>query len=146
MAITKPICAYIAESNDEAWIVKTFLENHGVPAHYTADLTDSLAWELGTAAQIYKREVWISESDQARAAELLRDYEADRKSRKAEFAANQRDAIVVGTTDVQCDNCGKTSTFPSGLRGSVQACSHCGAYLDVGEVDWPYDDTFGEEE
>ena len=29
--------------------------------------------------------------------------------------------------------------FAGSLKGTVQDCSHCGSYVDVGDIDWPYD-------
>ncbi len=38
-----------------------------------------------------------------------------------------------GTIDAVCEDCGKTTTFPDTLDGTTQECSHCRAYIDVGE-------------
>ena len=37
------------------------------------------------------------------------------------------------TTDikVRCEECGQSSRFPPGERGTVQQCTHCRAYVDV---------------
>ena len=37
--------------------------------------------------------------------------------------------------DIICEECDKSSTFPGSQRGSVQVCSHCGAYMDVEDGD-----------
>jgi hypothetical protein len=46
-----------------------------------------------------------------------------------------------GEIEVVCEDCGKTTSFPKSLEGTTQECSHCHAYIDVGDLPW--DDDFG---
>ena len=73
--------------------------------------------------------MWVEKWAAPKAAELIRRFE-ERKWQRAHPDA--------GTShiQVQCEECGKISFFPDSLNGTTQECSHCGAYVDVGELDW----------
>lgn len=83
-------------------------------------------------------EVTLEIPDEAsiqKAADLIRDFKDMRRSRNTQ---------VEGTGDlsVDCENCGKTGSFPGSLDGTTQECRHSGAYVDVGGLPW--EDDFGE--
>ncbi len=141
MDLVDPFPAYNAANNIEAMLVQQFLESHGIDAYAVEDASGIgiFAWG-GGLNEIHKPQVWISRNDEQRVAELLTEYEQQKLERDAE-----RHADEAKTIEADCESCGKTSTFAGTLNGTTQLCTHCGAYVDVGEFDWPYDDDFGEE-
>lgn len=135
MNLEDPVAAYNAESNMDAILVQRFLDSEGVQAFVVEDNSLVGYWMFGKLPEIHKPQVWINRADTERVSRLLAEYER----RKAERDA-QRKVSEPQTIEVICEECGKVATFAGSLLGTVQDCPHCGAYLDVGEVDWPYDD------
>jgi ribosomal protein S27E len=133
MAITNPVAVYNAENNVEAELICTYLDQNGIEAHPTLD--DSLAgyWLFGTLPEIHKPQVWIDQSNVEAAKPLLEEYE-----RQAVRRRSTRDEPHTGTIEVLCEECEKTTIFPASKKGTVQDCSHCGAFVDVGD-DEPFD-------
>ncbi|OWK36012.1 hypothetical protein FRUB_08575 [Fimbriiglobus ruber] len=85
--------------------------------------------------------VWIERADAERAQSILEEYDSRPATRR------QRNETG-GPIEVVCEECGKRSTFRAAENGTVQHCSHCRAYVDVGgepEIEG-WDDTPGEEE
>ena len=139
MDLKDPFPAYDAESNIEAMLVQQFLEERGVDAYAVEE--GALLGHLQVGHLTDKPQVWVSRDDEERVAVCLAEYEqikAEREARRRELESQTIDAV--------CEKCGQTSTFEGTLNGTTQLCSHCGAYLDVGEFDWPYGDDFGEAE
>jgi hypothetical protein len=130
MAITHPVCVYAAESNIEAEMICAYLEQNGIDAYPGRD--DSLAgyWMFGTLPQIYKPKVWIDQSKLEAAQPLLIEYEREAIRRRA-----TPQKAGTGTIEVICEECGKSLFFDASKKGTVQDCSHCGAFVDVGEVE-----------
>ena len=71
-------------------------------------------------------EVYALDPDQVEEARLLLRDHFDAVA--AIRAAAQRDPV-----EASCDDCGQSSTFPGEVRGRVEHCPHCNAYLDVPE-------------
>lgn len=136
MSLKDPIAAYNAESNMEAILVQRFLESEGVEAFATEDNSLVGHWMFGNLPEIHKPQVWINRSDTERVAQLLTEYEHRKIERDAERKAHEPKTIVV-----DCEDCGEASTFAGSLNGTVQDCPRCGSYVDVGDMEWPYDDT-----
>jgi hypothetical protein len=138
MDLKDPFPAYDAESNIEAMLVQQFLEQRGVDAYAVEEgaLMGSLQYGFPS-----KPQVWVSRDDETRVTQYLIEYEqikAEREARRRELESQTIDAV--------CEKCGETSTYAGSLNGTTQLCTHCGAYVDVGEFDWPYGDDFGEPE
>jgi len=125
MEFTEPFKIYTADSNAEAIMIAEMLNSNGVPAFADQDQF----WALGMLTQLHRSNVWVEKSTTHKAVELIRRFE----QRKW-----QRTHSGPGTSQihVQCEECGRISFFPDSLRGTIQDCSHCGAYVDVGELDW----------
>jgi hypothetical protein len=136
MALEDPLAAYNAENNMEALFVQRFLESEGIEAFVTEDHSLVGYWLFGTLPEIHKPQVWINRRDAERVAQLLTEYERRKLERGAEQKADGATAI-----EVRCEECGKTSTFAGSLAGTVQDCPYCGSYVDVGEFEWPDDDS-----
>jgi len=131
MALHDPITAYIAENNLDAVLVQQFLESHGVEAFTSEDNSPV----LGNLPALLKPRVWVNRSDATHVAQLLADYERGKVERDSE-----RQVDEFKTISVKCQDCGNSSTFSGSLKGTVQFCLHCGSHVDVGAIDWPFDD------
>ena len=137
MDFKKPVIAYTAATNVEAHMIVELLLANGVPAHAVEDQSGVSLWAFGTISQFHQPNVWVDETNFEQAAGYIRDFEEKKKS---------RNAPVKGAADllVNCEDCGKTTSFPASLDGTTQECQHCDAYVDVGDLPW--DDDFGEPE
>ncbi len=132
MPLSDPIAAYNAQSNTDAHLVQQFLESQGIESSVTEDNSLVGQWTFGLLPEIHKPQVWISRADAERVAELLTMFEVRRRERNVAELPEGAASI-----EVCCEDCGRTATFAENLKGSVQDCPHCGAFVDVGEVDWP---------
>ena len=139
MELKDPIVAYTASGNLEAHLVVGWLTSNGVAAHAIEDNSGVSLFVFGTISQFHKPQVFIERSDTEKAAELLQQFEAKQHARKQQLA----NAPAITS---ECEECGTTSDFPASQDGTVQNCPQCHAFMDVGAIDWPYDDDFGEEE
>jgi hypothetical protein len=141
MALKDPVAVYNAAHNDEAHHVRTLLVNSGVEAYVTEDLCVVGVSLFGPLAEIHKPQVWIDRDQIDRAGPFLAEYQQKKeKEMIMESAPGPADETPI---DVVCEECGKITNFPSGLRGHVQTCPHCGAFVDVGGPD---DMDYGESE
>jgi hypothetical protein len=135
MTLEDPILAYIAGTNEEAIILKQFLEANGIIVEFTEDYAASV---LGFRPEqaFNQPQIWISRRDSKLVVQLLKDYEG------ILLAKNEKQSIEVPEKiESICFDCGQTTIFPGSLAGSVQECSHCLSWLDVGEDD----ESFGDE-
>lgn len=128
MQFKEPYKIYTAESNIEAILIVEMLEAVGIEAFADEDQF----WALGTLTQLHRSNVWIEKSTAPKAAELIRGFD-ERKWQRAHPDAG------TAQIHVQCKECGRISFFPGTLNGTTQECSHCGAYVDVGELEWDTD-------
>lgn len=144
MALSDPIAAYNAESNIDARLAQQFLEVAGIECYVTEDNPIVTVGWLGPLPELHKPQVWVERADTERVAQLLTEYEEIRRQRIARSRAES-----TGPIPVRCEQCGQESEFAAGLQGTIQDCRHCGAAVDVGEIDWPYEDDWrsgGEED
>jgi hypothetical protein len=131
MALQDPIAAYNAANQYDATLLCQALEAAGIPAHVIDDEHQAGVWLGGLVPEPNKTQIWIERVDAERAKIFFEDYE--RRAAELSQADSPSTASGLPLIDVTCDGCGKTSQFNANLRGSVQTCEHCGAYLDVGE-------------
>lgn len=134
MNFENPVIIYTAANNIEVHLIVDMLQANGVPAHAVEDQSVVGLWALGTISQIHKPDVWIDESMVEQARSLIEEFEAKRRAR-IEAVAGPAEINAV------CEECGKTTSFPSSQKGTTQECSHCLAYIDVGDLPW--EDDFG---
>ncbi len=134
--ISKPVAAYNAENYVEAQVLGTYLAQNGVEAYPTLDRSNAGLSTFGSLPEVFKHQVWIDESNVEAAQPLIAEYERERSRRQS----LSNDGLVSDgqPVDVVCEDCGKTTAFPASQRGTVQDCSHCGAYVDVGDEE-PFD-------
>jgi hypothetical protein len=128
MAISNPFAVYNAEHNLEAQMLCNYLEQNGVEAYATLDESVAGLWSFGHMPEIHKPQIWIDKSNTEAAKALLAEYEERRSQRLAQertLGHEERGIAVI------CEDCGKTSNFAESKRGTVQDCSHCGAFVDV---------------
>ena len=132
MPLKDPVHIYDAASNDDALLAQMFLDQYGIEAFDVGHSSIVGNWLLGVLPGIHKRQVWVDRADAEKARSLIQKYEEQKRSRNSGFAdENDRTDPI----QVVCEDCGKESFFPSSQRGSTQDCPHCGAYVDVGEVE-----------
>ena len=133
MELRDPIAVYTAATNIEAQLIKMLLTEAGVEAFAAEDLSTAGLWMFGALPEIHKPQVWVSSQDHDRARRIVQEYErqtAERNQALQEVESNPAKGI-----EVLCEDCSKRSSFPSSQRGTVQECPHCGAYVDVGDID-----------
>jgi hypothetical protein len=139
MPIANPIAVYRAESNLEAELLCTYLGNNGIEAHSTWDESLAATWMFGNLPQVHSPQVWVDQTNVVAARPLLVEYEREQKLRREKNASQ---ALKAGSIEVACEECGKTTSFAASKKGTTQDCSHCGAFVDVGDeepFDWQSD-------
>jgi hypothetical protein len=133
MKLEDPFKVYTAASNLECHILVEMLTANGIPALAETDDSGVSLWGFGAITQFHQPNVWIESTFAEQARELIRQFEETKR---------QRDRPLKGqfTLEVQCEECGTISSFPPIQKGTTQNCPACGAYLDVGPVDWEEED------
>jgi hypothetical protein len=126
MALQRPIAIYTAGTDLEAHCVREMLMNAGIEAAVIEDESRAAVWLLGLLPQIHGPKVFVEQADAERARPLLAEYE--RRLREEADDAGQGPLI-----HVVCEECRRTTTFSASRRGRVEICSHCGAFVDVGD-------------
>jgi hypothetical protein len=148
MALKEPFAAYDAAHNVEAEHVRDALLAAGIEARLTEDIAAGDASAFGLVSEVHKPQVWIERADVERAAPIFAEFgRRAAELRAAETAPEEGSSAPIELT---CEECGGALSFPAGLKGSVQECTHCGAYVDVGdaesEEDWGSDEETDEAE
>ncbi|HEY3391859.1 MAG TPA: DUF2007 domain-containing protein [Lacipirellulaceae bacterium] len=128
MELRDPVAVYDAANNLEAAVVCQILTSSGIAAYAVEDASVVGQWAFGLLPQIHNPQVWIERADLARAKPILENYE---RRRKEDSDAAHETAPI----QVICEECHKQLEFPASRRGSVETCVHCGAYVDVGDVE-----------
>ncbi len=132
MTLHDPVAVYDAATNVEAHLVRTLLVEEGIEAQVVEDLSTGGLWMFGLLPGIHKPQVWVQRADLQRAQPLLVEYERQEAERQA---AHQQAAATGEPIKVTCEDCGQAAMFPAEHQGTVQECPHCGAYVDVGEIE-----------
>jgi hypothetical protein len=135
MALSDPVAAYTAANDIEAHLVVGMLVDAGIEAAVVDDVS-RVGWTYwGQIPALYRPQVWIDRQDIERARPVLEAYMAEEAQRRAanRATADESDAKIV----VRCEECGKQSEYPAAQNGTVQNCTHCFAYVDVGDNDVP---------
>ncbi len=134
MDFKKPVVVYTAATNVEAHLIVDMLLANGVPAHAVEDQSGVSLWAFGTISQFHKPKIWVEQTTVQQAAVLIQAFEEKKKARNNPGQGSSEIQVV-------CEDCGKTTLFSDSLDGTTQDCSHCHAYVDVGDLPW--DDDFG---
>ncbi len=117
-------CVYYATDIGHADIIVAWLERQGIAAH----VKDRLAvGTLPVPALGAPRGVQVCVLDPTyaeRATTLLKKHFDEIEQ---ESAAESPGSIIEAT----CEECGRSSPFPSALRSRVETCPHCGKMMDV---------------
>ena len=137
MEFQEPFKLYTAASNIEAHMIVEMLGADGIAAFAEEDQSGVSLWAFGRISQFHQPNVWVEKSTARNAAELIRRFEETKRERENHDTSQ-------GEIPVECEACGERSSFPESLNGTTQVCSHCDAFVDVGELDW--DEDFGEPE
>ena len=56
MSDQEPVCACVAETNSDAHLIATFLNDHGITAHAVEDNSPAGMFSLGTLPELYRPE------------------------------------------------------------------------------------------
>lgn len=123
---------YTAATDLEAHLMVDMLKANGVPALAVEDQSGASLWMFGTNSQFHKPNVYVDKSTAETARQLIVDFE-DRRREHHNPGTSTRDV------QVKCEECGKATTFPDSLTGTVQECPFCRAYVDVGKLEWEED-------
>lgn len=123
-----PVLIFQSDNSMYALLVQNYLTGQGI------EVFDR---DLGTAKYL-DGQVWIRFRDSKIAVELLKKYSEWISTRSETLQLPREDSI-----EVVCEECGEITNFPGTLVGSVQECSICLTYLDVGDDesvgdDWDY--------
>ncbi len=132
MEFRDPVAIFNAANNSEAHVVRLLLEQNGIEASVVEDVSPVGFFWFGLLPQIHNPQVWVDRDSVGRAKPILEEFEQGLDERRA---AEVQAETQVGTLEVTCEKCGKTTTFPAALQGTVQDCSNCGEYLDVAVED-----------
>jgi hypothetical protein len=136
LAISHPVAVYNAENNIEAQLLCAYFDQHGIEAYPMMDESLAGFWSFGILPEIHKPQVWVDKSNVDAAQPLLVEYERERLRRRSTHLNDQD--LAASSIDVVCEECGKTTSFPASKNGTTQDCSHCGAFVDVGDEE-PFD-------
>jgi hypothetical protein len=131
MALRDPVAVYNAANNLEAQLIRNLLNDAGIEAHVTEDVSVVGVGPLGFLPERHKPQVWTEGVDIERVKPLLEDYERQQLQRQE--AEVKKTAAAGETVEAICEECGQRSVFSAALAGTVQDCPHCGAYVDVGD-------------
>jgi Putative prokaryotic signal transducing protein len=130
-----PKCVYVeGESVARANLVVGWLAARGIAAEVMNEMTlggfEGLTAILPQKLSLRGVEVWVKDpADADRARQLLADRDAEMQAK-----ANRE-----GTVQADCEECGRTATFPAAEQGTIQDCPHCGATMDVPDPDEEWD-------
>ncbi len=143
MSLEDPVSVHESATNAEAHLIRDVLIEAGIEAQVTESNPHLETWAwFSHLADANSPQVMIERRDVERAGPILAEYEQRQVARLRTEEA-QRNAL--GSVEAVCEDCGQTSPFVAALRGSIQNCPHCDAFMDVGEV--VADDVdYGEEE
>ena len=130
MGLKDPVSVYLAANNDEARQVREICEQAGIEAYFTQDVSTVGLALLGPLSGVHDPRVWVEREDAERARAVVQVYE----DRLRTLRGNPADSSAA-PIDVECEDCGRVSSFAAALRGSVQECPHCLSYVDVGDMD-----------
>ena len=129
MEFKQPVKLYTDATNVEAHMIVAMLHANGIPAQAVEDQSGVSLWMGGTISQFHAPNIWADKSTSEEATRLIRQFEDDKREHANPGAGK-------GEIQVECEECGKTTMFPDTLIGTTQNCSHCDAFIDVGELPW----------
>jgi hypothetical protein len=130
MALRDPVAVYNAANNSEVYQVQDALAQAGIEAYVTEENSGDGLSALGITPELHTPQVWVERRDVERVQPILVEFERRNLARNASEKNTEAPDIRA-----ECEDCGRASTFPGAVSGSVQQCAHCGAYMDVGEAE-----------
>lgn len=132
MPLSDPVAVYNAANNWEAHVICNLLNDAGIEASVTEDVSPVGVFVFGLISEIHKPQVWAERSEIGRVKPILDQYE--QRQREQQSVDAEKAAPGEATVEAACEECGRRSRFPAAQNGSVQDCPHCGAFMDVGEM------------
>lgn len=128
MALRDPVAVYVAAHNMEAHLLRTILNEAGIEAFVTEDMSQVGFWMLGVLSQIHRPQVWVEREKKSAAQAVLSEYDRQQAAKRDLPAAALDSGEPIA---VVCENCGRSMKFVRALAGSIQLCPQCGKYVDV---------------
>ncbi len=145
MIYRDPKCVFVGKDGATANLIAGILIGAGFPAEVMNEATlGGFEGITGLVPGFSHKgvEVWVVDPAHIEPAKQLLDEEL-----KAVEAEKQRRANRTGTVTVACEECSKSSDWPSSEMGTTVTCPHCGAYMDIPDPDDQWSDVdFGEAE
>jgi hypothetical protein len=138
MNFIQPYKIYTASNNLEAHAVVDLLQSNGIEAMAVEDNSAVSLYVFGRISQFHQPDVWVEESNTERAAKLIVEFEARKQHRKMSETSG-------ANIQALCESCQNTSEFPASMKGTVQNCQHCDSFVDVGDLEWDFDEDFSED-
>jgi len=132
MQFDEPTSVYTAETNVELHLVVEMLRANNIESMAIEDQSGASLWAFGTISQFHKPKVWVDKPDEVAAIKLIAEFESRKLKRNS--ASDEPDEL-----QATCEECDQETSFPAALNGTTQDCPKCGAYMDVGELDWDQD-------
>lgn len=133
-------CVHVVPEAFLGEVIVNWFESHGIAAEVMDGGTnggfEGITWILPGPS--YKGiEVWVQNpADIERATALLSEKAAEVAALSAARQAR------TGVIEANCEECGRTTSFPAARAGRTESCPHCHGYLDVPDPDGPVDDDF----
>jgi hypothetical protein len=122
---------YRARSALQATLLIQALAKVGIEARIDGQFSHSAAESIGRMSWEYAPRILVRAEDAEDARHVLLGLEELERRRMAQ------DEHCTTVVAVVCEECQQEATFPETQHGSVQDCPHCGAYVDVGDVEGP---------
>ena len=126
MALTDPVIVYSTTDMVEAQFIVELLAAVGIESKVSEEVSQ-LGFNVGAGSESSSPKLWVNQADVERVQVLLQEYER-------RMSEPTTPPVALGPIIVTCPDCGKTSTFPGEMNGTVQNCPDCGSFVDVGEA------------
>lgn len=140
--LKQPVQAYTAQNNSEGQLLVIRLTDKGIPAVCIEDHSGVGETAFGVST-LHRPKIMVESDQLTEAQQLIADYEeALRETKELKSQADKTWKMI----DAVCEDCGTVTQFAEELKGSVELCSKCGEYVDVGEVEWDEADFSGDDE
>lgn len=129
----KPLPFFVApDARVAEWMVKKLLEL-GIPSEvrpYTPETTTDPLTGATTMSDPAGFDVVVTDPTKlAEARKLLEDQRSEVEALREARAAR------TGTVAAECEECGKSSTWPAAAMGTTENCPHCSGYMDIPDPD-----------
>ena len=118
------VCLTTFETREQADMAKAMLESNGIKASVSADDAGGARPHLAfTSGGV---QLFVLDKNLEKATAILQVEHREEASDRA-FSRSETEITF------ECEECGKSISFPADRRGRVETCRFCNAYVDVPE-------------